>query len=161
MFIEKKEKEIDVEKIYVKPHKIVSREVTEKNLPIVKKDCELLHTLCFMRRGPIPSAYAIAHPQIRKKSLRFFVTKKGELIVNPEIIRHTKQIIKKMEGCLTFPLEPMVEVDRWHKCEVDYQTVEDDKLTEIRTKNLSGTEAEVWQHEIDHLDAIYIYDKKS
>jgi len=134
---EKKEKPIDYLKHYVKPHKKVSREVKEKNIPRVIKDAKILHKLCFIKRGIYPSAFALAHQQITKrKPLRFFVFADGRIIVNPVITRHTRHTVRSTEGCLSWPDREPVAVQRWNKCEVEYQTIKDDKLSEKRAESL-------------------------
>lgn len=152
---------IDPEKYYVKPHKKISKIVEQKHVSKVLEAAEGMVTLCGVPRGKYPSAFAIAHPQVSKHPFRFFVTYLGQLVINPVIIRHTNQIIRKVEGCMSYPNDPMVTVGRWNKCEVEYQTVDENgNLTDKKVLNLSGREAEIWQHEIDHLDGIYIYDKQ-
>jgi len=155
------EEKIDYTKFYVKPHKKVSAPVTESNLKQIHKDAVNMVYMCQTQHGIYPAAYAIAHAQINdKKPLRFFVTHDGQLIINPVIVRHTNHFVDSKEGCMTYPDGPMVTVPRWNKCEVEYQTMdEEDKLTGIIKKSLSSKEAKIWQHEIDHMDAIYIYDK--
>ncbi|MFA6000481.1 MAG: peptide deformylase [Candidatus Paceibacterota bacterium] len=156
-----KEEKVDYTKFYVKPHKKVSEPVTEKNLDRLLKDAVTMLRMCGTPHGRFPSAFAIAHAQMDdKEPLRFFVTFEGELIINPVIVRHTRHTIVSDEGCMTYPFGPLMSVPRWNKCEVEYQTLDDDdKLTEIKKKNLSGKDSKVWQHEIDHMDGIYIYDR--
>lgn len=146
------------ENIYVKAHKKISVEVTDSNLETVLKDKETMLKLCTTKYGNHTAAYAIAHSQINdKKPLRFFVTYKGEIIVNPRITRHTNTELTKKEGCMTFPDKEQTEVKRWNKIEAEYQVLEDDQLSELKTIKLSGIWAEVWQHEIDHMNGKYIY----
>jgi peptide deformylase len=109
-------------------------------------------------------AYAIAHSQINDSDpLTFFVTRK-EVIVNPRIINHTKVPLQKTEGCMTFPYTRNVApTQRYHKITVEYQTIDENKqggemhLSPVKTKKLSGLEAQIWQHEIDHFNCNYIY----
>jgi len=148
------------DKFYVKPHKRKAREVKQKDIPKVIKQAKILLALCYERRGQFPSAYAIAHPQIKKWGcLRFFVKYNGDIVINPVITRHSNYTVKKGEGCMSYIDRPMAEIDRYHKIEVDYQTIEGDKLTEVRKLKLSGRDSEIFQHEINHLDGISIYDK--
>lgn len=150
----------DFLKHYVKPHRKKARNVESTDLPTVIRDSHILYNLCFTRQGNQAGALAVAHSQINDKDpLRFFVIADKNLIINPVITRHTKSLVKSEEGCTTYPDEKMIEVDRWNKCEVDYQTLElDGKLTEVKHENLDGKMAKIFQHEIDHLDARYIYD---
>jgi len=150
----------DITDEYVKPHKKVSKPVTEGNLQVVLDKYSLILKLCFAQRGPYKGGYAIAHMQIEeKKPLRFFVTHTGEVVINPEISRHSNYKVPHLEGCLSFPDKSMTEVDRWQKCEVEYQTLTNEsKLSDKIKKKLSGREAKIFQHEIDHFDGKTIYD---
>jgi len=156
----------DFVKYYVPPHRKISREVTEKDLNRVKEDGHILYNLCFTQRGPhYKGGFAVAHPQITKKDpLRFFVIYDKRIIINPVIVNHTNSTVDSEEGCLTYPDKPMITVQRWNKCEVEYQVFgeKDDKLvlSEKIKQNLSGKDAKIFQHEIDHLDAKYIYDQE-
>ena len=155
----KKEEPIDFLKHYVDPHKKISREVGEDDLERVLKDAHILYNLCFTQSGKYGGALAVAHQQINDKDpLRFFVTKAKKVVINPKIIRHTQHTVDSMEGCLSFPSLEMKIVQRWNKCEVKYFTIDGDgkKLIE-KVENLNGREAKVWQHEIDHMDAKYIF----
>jgi len=154
-----KKKVKTVEDYYVKPHHNKVKKVLQKHVKKVLADATIMHGLCYTPRGHYPSAFAVAHPQIKKHALAFFVLNDGEIIINPTIINHTNQIIEKEEGCMSMPDKPMIKVGRWHKCEVEYQTIENGELTEPMVKKLSGKEAQIFQHEFDHLEKIYIYDK--
>lgn len=145
---------------YVKPHRKVSRDVTPDDVKRVAEEAHVMYNLCFCAWGMYRSGFAVAHPQIDDKDpLRFFVTAKKEIIINPVITNHTKVPVKSLEGCLTMPLIPQVSVSRFNKCVVGFNTLtKDGSLSERLHKELSGQESRVWQHEIDHFDAIYIFD---
>lgn len=152
---------IDFTQFYVEPHKKVSRDVTENDLDEMVKEAHILYNLCYTTHGIHHGAFAVAHPQINDKDpMRFFVTAEKEIIINPEIIRHTNTTVKSKEGCTSFPGLYPIDVDRWNKCEVRYQTLLDDgKISEIITENLTGRRAKIFQHEIGHMDGHYIFDK--
>jgi len=160
---EKKEEPIDFAKYLVERHKKISVDVTDKDLKAIIDDSHIMYNLCFTKIGLHNGYYAIAHPQINKKRpLRFFVTKEKDLIINPKITRHTKTTVDSLEGCATFPDMAAALVQRYHKCEVEYQTLSPEgKLRDITKEGLSGLRARIFQHEIDHLDAIYIYKEKN
>ncbi len=108
-------------------------------------------------------AYAIAHAQVTDSDpLRFFVTNSQQLIVNPVITRHTQVPIESYEQCTSFDKErPTTKLHRYHKCEITYCIVEygsDPEMTEVSV-SVSGLEAKIFQHEIDHMDGLYVYDK--
>lgn len=147
---------------YCEPHKKSSREVTEADVAKVIELSQEMIALCHKRYGLNAGAFAIAHSQIDDQDpLRFFVTHDGEIVINPKIVRHTNTPIKKLEGCMTFPMSKPIIVERWNKCEVEFQTIEDGKLTEATTQAVSGRTAEVFQHEIIHFsEPFYIYEKE-
>lgn len=148
---------------YVKPHTKVSREVTEADVPRVVEEAHVLYNLCFTQTSRYAGAYAVAHPQIDDKDpLRFFVTKDKMIVINPVITRHTHHLINYREGCTSFPDKAPVVTQRWNKCEMDYQTLEDDgkggvKLSDKIHAELEGHDAKVVQHEIDHLCGVLLY----
>ena len=155
-----KEEPIDFLQYYVQPHKVKSSTVESKDLDTVIKDSHILYNLCFTVTGRYAGGFAVAHPQINDKDpLCFFVTALKEVVINPKMIRHTQVTVDRQEGCLTYPLMPMTEVKRYNKCEVEYSLLTEDGQIGPRVKeNLSGKRAEMFQHELDHFDAKYIYD---
>lgn len=115
---------------------------------------------------------AIAAPQIGK-SLRIFVVsgraiqlaKKNEMadsemhekdmvFINPEILRLSKKKKKMEEGCLSV---------RWLYGQVErsekVQLKAYDEKGELFERGSSGLIAQIFQHEIDHLDGILFTDK--
>lgn len=104
---------------------------------------------------------AIAAPQIGE-SVRIFVVskkaskqlKKNTAFINPEIIRIGKEKIELEEGCLSV---------RWK-----YGLVKRSTSATVRAHNDQGNEfvmsgrgllAQIFQHEIDHLNGILFIDK--
>lgn len=164
---ENKEDQINLLELYVKPHKKIARVVTEDDVKTVMKDATNMVKLSRMGRGYYQNAAAIAHPQINDKDpLRFFVLKDGFLIVNPEIIEHTRHTIDSQEGCMSFPSELMITVQRFNKIKVRFQAFITDPndenkviLSEFREEDLSGKLAKIFQHEIHHLNGVNIYDE--
>lgn len=150
----------------IPPHQITSREVldTKTDLRRIEEDGFKMFKSLTMAHGVHRlGGYAIAHSQVTDQDpLRFFVMK-NKVIVNPVIINHVQYKVKKYEGCLSFPeARQFAEVMRYHKITVEYQTVIEDKdgvqrLSSLRKKFLSGLEAQIWQHEIDHFNVEYIY----
>lgn len=160
---QKTEEPIDFLKRIVPPHTKVSREVTDEDVQRVIEEAKVLYNICFSQNGPYNGAIAMAHPQIDDKDpLRFFVTASAELIINPVITRQSDFKVDSVEGCYTYPsLKPLRNVPRSNKIDVEFQTIESDgQLSRIGFKKLSGRESKIWQHEIGHLDAKYIYDEK-
>jgi peptide deformylase len=139
---------------YVKPHTKLSREVTEQDLPAVIEAVEHM-------RGAFENktCVALAHPQVANfEPLKIYVTREGGVFINPVIKRHSNYTVDSREGCMTFLGREAVIKQRWQKAEVEYQTLEGGKLSELRTVNLSGLPAFIAQHEIDHLNGKYCYE---
>ena len=153
------EKPVDFTKFYVKPHKKKSREVTEKDLPKLMEDAHIMFQLCFAPHGMYFGGFAVHHSQVNEKDpLNFFVTYDKELIINPVMVNHTKTTIGSKEGCLSFENEPMTVVQRYNKITVEYSTLTPDgKISERITENINGKRSLVYQHEIDHANAKFIF----
>ncbi|MBU0625203.1 peptide deformylase [Patescibacteria group bacterium] len=98
----------------------------------------------------------LAAPQIGVDK-RLFVaeTDSGPIaLVNAQITRHSKKLVKFEEGCLSIP-EKFEVVQRNHEVGVEALTIEGEliKFTAV------GFFARVMQHEIDHLDGILFVDR--
>ena len=152
----------------VEPHKIMSRDVNFGDIKRVVDDAKKMYELIGTKIGNYEGFYAIAHCQVtREDPLRFFLANPQydifnklpeAIIVNAKIVNHTKQIIMKEEGCLSYATLHPVQVERWNKCDVEYQVItEEGNISEVYKETLSSTLAQVFQHEIDHFNAKYIY----
>ncbi len=156
----KKIKKIDFLKYYVKPHNRKSRDVKASDILRVMADAHIMYNLCYTKRGFFNGAFAIAHQQIDNEDpLRFYVTVKKDIIINPVIKLHTRHTVNSNEGCLSFPDNKMKIVQRWNKCEVEAITIDSNKkLTKPKLIKLNGRDSFIAQHEIDHFDCKYIFD---
>ena len=149
----------------VNPHSKVSREVLESDIERVVKEASVLYNLCFMKNGLATGTRAMAHAQICDDDpLRFFVTANRDLIINPIVTKNTKTTVDSKEGCASFADRLPITVQRSNKIEVSFITLMVDtdnkdkfKFSSILIDKLSGLEAKIWAHEIDHLFARYIY----
>ncbi len=154
------EEEKELVKRYVKPHDKLSRDITDEDLLRVAEEAKIMFELCWTPVGLYPGGEAVAHSQIDDKDpLKLFVTKNKEIIINANIVNHTKTTVPRAEGCLTFPDMPFVTVERWNKVTVEYQTITPDgKLSDKITENMNGHRANIFQHEIMcHFLNQYIY----
>jgi len=143
----------------VKPHKLISSDVMEEDISGVATEYFAMLNYCLHPQKQYKIILAVAHPQtIDKNPLRFFVTVEKELIINPVITRHTRHTVDSLEGCLSFPNNTNITVQRYNKCEVEYCLIDEDNNLIKKEESLSGQRAKMFQHEIDHLDGIYIYD---
>ena len=157
------EKPFNSEDYLVKPHRKKSREVQESDVERILTDAKIMLRICRLPVGVKEGGLALAHAQIDDKDpLRFFILREGAIVINPVLMRHTSYPVPKPEGCLSYPWERKdALVGRFHKITIEYQTLtKDKKLSEKMTMNLKGLAAEIAQHEIDHMNAIYIYDNQ-
>lgn len=150
-------------KRYVAPHKKSGRDVVDiKDRERAFKEADAMHKLCFIRRGPFPSAFAIAHTQICDEDpLNIFTTREGLTIINPKITRHTNALIFAKEGCMSYPdADPLQStVGRWYKIEVEYFVFDHNTLSLIsKVAKLKGIEARIFQHEVAHLRGGNVHD---
>jgi peptide deformylase len=74
-------------------------------------------------------------------------------IANPEILRHSKELVTMNEGCLSLP-EHYADVERPAEIRLRYLDHENEPR-EIEAKGLLAT---CLQHEIDHLDGLLFVD---
>lgn len=76
-------------------------------------------------------------------------------LVNPELVRSSKEVDTTTEGCLSLT-DIEVEVERPVACKVRAQTLAGKSVT-IAAK---GLYARVLQHEIDHINGVLIIDRR-
>lgn len=147
-------------------HKAVSRPVEPHDIPAVVNDAYGMVLLCRQRNGRHSGGLAVAHSQITEHPLRFFVTADGIAYVNPEIESHGKRIGWCEEGCLSYPELGVTKVTR-HKAVIVRAQVFDEKhhdktgewrLVPFRAA-INGMEAQVWQHEIDHMNGVSVWER--
>ena len=135
-----------------------NRSQRDGRLKLVKPDAPILHTICRPDYFTVTQAdinemfdlmrkyggLGLAAPQVGIDA-RLFVTHWGEVFVHPVIVAcHT--LYTAEEGCLSLP-GVIKRVQR-------YKTV-----TLLGGKTYEGQEAQVIQHEIDHLNGILITDR--
>jgi peptide deformylase len=104
----------------------------------------------------IPNCAGLAANQIihegKDINIRFFIHKEEErtyAICNPKVINYIGSPTKLIEGCLSWPEKDIV-ANRYNNVVLQYETIDGEKKTET----FSGFDAQVCQHEIDHLDGI-------
>jgi peptide deformylase len=129
-----------------------------------------MHEMCMVGRGDYSTAYAIAHSQINDEDpLRFFVTVKGEIYINPVIVSNHHELNQVQEGCMSYPEEPMKTVVRFKKITAKYRTVAhkvnsqtgeevaEPYLTKEIVSDFDGMMSHILQHECQHLNGWDIY----
>jgi len=93
---------------------------------------------------------AIAAPQIGvKKRIVFSQTTEEKLLINPEIVETSKEMIELWDDCMSFP-DLLVKVKRYKSCKIKFINENGIEIIVDFNDNLS----ELIQHEIDHLDGI-------
>jgi len=93
----------------------------------------------------------LAAPQVGIKKRLFIMGNEEQLyaIINPTIILKEGEVVKDIEGCLSFP-KLWLRVNRSDKIQVSYQDISGQKIT----TDFTGIKARVFQHEYDHLDGV-------
>ncbi len=109
-----------------------------------------------------PEGVGLAAPQIGV-NMRVFVMFQGEeilTVINPKVVSVSKEKVKKpsknspMEGCLSIPhfYGPLT---RAKKITLEYL----DESGKKRKETFEGFDAQIVQHEIDHLDGVLFVDR--
>jgi len=139
-----------------------------KNIPkIDKRIRSLINDLKETLEAQVdPEGVGLAAPQIGV-NLKVFVTKPAKEIktyINPKIISSKKKVVNKkkkklkekkiMEGCLSLP-HYYSPLDRDFEVKLKYTNEAGKKVTEVYT----GIEAQIVQHEVDHLSGILFVDR--
>jgi peptide deformylase len=142
----------------IKPHKKVSRDVTEDDLKFVAQEAKEMEKLCNKETGRYPGGLAIAHCQVNEDDpLRFFVTRAGGIVVNPIIMARQKYPTMSSEGCLSYPDTAEVQVPRAKQVTVRFYNLVNGEMLK-RENTISGLNAYIFQHELDHFDGKYVFD---
>ncbi len=81
-------------------------------------------------------------------------TPEAVLAVNPMIVCRSSELRESYEGCLSVPDRGGL-VRRYAWVDVRYSTLDRRRVE----KRVSGFDAVVWQHEIDHLDGVLYTDR--
>lgn len=165
--------------IIIAPHKNKSRKATSEDAALIAEQASemmLLAAKIEHSREFFDQVYGIHHSQVSKDPIDFFavnptnkkVTDVWEeyvgafVIVNPEIINHTRHTVPSEESCLSFAGLSAISVERWNKVTVKYRTIlqKDGQwvLSDPIEKNLGGLMARIFQHEIGHGKGEFIYD---
>lgn len=140
----------------------LSRAATEEDIPRIVQEAQIMRMMCWKPHGRHRQAHAIAHPQVNDDPLRFFVLRMGETVINPTIVERRGEINICSEGCMSFPDGSNGDVPRHETVCVRY-------FTPVRTPNggwalqpqertLHGMQAQIFQHEVDHLNGMSVYD---
>ena len=136
----------------------VSQSVDDFSDPETRREAEtLLCTLAYFREGH-GFGRAISAPQIGFQK-RLIALDLGEsrprLIFNPQITRRSLDRFTMWDDCMSFP-QLLVRLARHHSISLDYQDAQGHWHS---WNDLKQNEAELLQHEIDHLDGVLAIDR--
>ncbi len=92
---------------------------------------------------------------ILKRIIVVLVNNEPKVMVNPEIIFESEEIIKESEGCLSFPGE-FLDIPRPSKVTVKYRNLSGHPMLETH----EGLVARCLYHEIDHLNGVVFTERK-
>lgn len=123
----------------------------------VRKENELVREITLELKNTLrehKDGVGLAAPQIGYNKRIFVINFNGDYrtFVNP-IITQVKGLTLSKEGCLSLPGKQYLR-PRHNDIQVIYQT----PLGKTESKKLVGLAAEVFQHEIDHLDGLLLSD---
>lgn len=124
--------------------------------PVADLTTEVLPHIPFIREFLVrTNGLGIAAPQFGVP-LRFFGWRNVSVsvITNPVIVSHSAETELKVEGCFSFPGK-VTGRRRFKEITVIYT----DEAGKTITRELKGLTARVFQHEIDHLNGINIFDR--
>jgi len=99
----------------------------------------------FYNNQRIKDRFFIYNSEIDKKTVE-----NVEIIINPQIIEKFGNPVEEHEGCLSWPNKTIL-AKRYMKIKVSYYDIFGNHIEKIIDNRY---QAQVWQHEIDHLDGI-------
>lgn len=110
-----------------------------------------IQKLYFVRENILKGGAGLAAPQIGIPYPIFIYTpdrtaEKLEGVINPSFEPLGAIMIERPEACFSVPLR-CTKIKRWEKINVKYQTLDGGVVEKV----MDGFEAQVFQHELDHL----------
>ena len=136
-----------------------SREITDFKDPVLKGEIEALKEALddFRREKGFGRGIAAVQIGIVKSLIALNLGKGTFVIINPRITGRSEETFTLWDDCMSFP-DLMVRVERHKSIDVIYQ----DEAGSVREwKDLPLAEAELLQHEIDHLNGTLFIDRIS
>lgn len=91
-----------------------------------------------------------------KRIIVVLVNDEPKVMINPEIIFQSEELIEDNEGCLSFPGQ-FYDISRPQKVTVKYRNLSGHPMLETH----EGLTARCLLHEIDHLDGIVFTERKN
>ncbi|MGE5498020.1 MAG: peptide deformylase [Syntrophothermus sp.] len=132
-------------KLYEKSEYVKSEELSE-----IKSVVEDLHDTLMDFRAKYGIGRAISAPQIGvMKRLIYMHTDRPIVIINPELTFRHNGTMEVWDDCMSFP-DLLVKVMRHKSCHVEFRDLNWKKYFMV----LEGSQSELLQHELDHLNGI-------
>jgi peptide deformylase len=145
-------------------HPVLREAACSVDLPASEKLRALVEDMLETMRDA--EAVGIAAPQVYEGASVFIVASKPnarypdapsmepEVVVNPEIVERSDEVVKGWEGCLSIP-GIRGNVPRHRRIRVRYRTLEGSEVD----REFEGFVARVFQHEDDHLRGLVFLDR--
>jgi peptide deformylase len=145
-------------------HPVLRTEAASVSLPASEEVRGLIADMLATLRDA--NGVGIAAPQVYESRAIFIVASRPnpryphapamepEVVINPEIIERSSEIVKDWEGCLSIP-GIRGEVPRHRQIRVRYQTIEGASVE----RDFTDFVARIFQHEDDHLRGIVFLDR--
>lgn len=132
-------------------------EITPEIAQIVANMKKRVEGLFEQQGGVMVRGIALAHCQVEEdRPLRLFVGREGSIMagvfINPEILK-ADEPYQAREGCLSFPTMPEIVISRYKKIKYRYF----DMYGQEHTGEYWDTQAQVFQHEVQHMEGWNIY----
>jgi peptide deformylase len=128
-------------------------EIEKKKIPHLKEVAEEM--LRFVKSN---NAIGLAANQVGIPKRMFIMSIEGEdfVCVNPIVLSESPTVSSQEEGCLSFD-KKTCEVERPVEIVVEYSDIKGD----IIQKTFNGIRARCFLHELDHLNGITMFKRKS
>lgn len=114
----------------------------------------------FQKRKKIGRGIAAPQIGVLKKVIFLNLPDRSLVLINPEIIWNSEEIMAVWDSCFSFDVAFFVKINRFKSIKVRYQNEIGESIEEMYNDDLS----ELLQHEIDHLYGIlatdYLNDNK-
>lgn len=151
-------KEDREQRVVVFPHR--KQSVPVKNYEEIAEDVKMMKRLIkHMNKHGYHGRFALslAHCQIESENpKRFFVDSDMKVYINP-VITEKSELTVSRETCLSFPFRDQKKIQRYFSITAEYY----DEKMQKQTEKCKAVKSAIFQHEISHFDAKYIYDKQS
>ena len=131
--------------------------VTDFNEPGLKEEISDLKEALndFRARNGFGRGIAAIQIGIMKRIIALNLGKGTFVVINPKIIKRSDETLALWDDCMSFP-DLLVRVSRNSTINLEYQ---DENGEAKRWDDLSKSESELLQHEMDHLDGILAVDR--